>query len=72
MRFKGPRELEDFIETMVHSQQEIQGEVNVLQKKEMISDIIHKDKLEIGFKLEMEVGKVEARVWQENDAALRD
>ena len=39
------------------------GEVNVLQKKDILSDIIHKDKKEIGFMLTMEVGAVEARIW---------
>jgi hypothetical protein len=48
------------------------GEVNVLQKKDILSDIIHKDKKEIGFMLTMEVGAVEARIWQSTESALRD
>ncbi len=38
----------------------------------MLSDLIHKDKLEIGFMLEMQVGKVEARIWKDNEAAIKD
>ena len=41
----------------------MQGEVNVLQKNDILSDIIHKDKNEIGFMLTMDVGAVEMRIW---------
>jgi hypothetical protein len=50
----------------------MQGEVNVLQKKEIVSDIIHKDKKEVGFMLTLEVGKVEARIWKSTESALID
>ena len=44
----------------------------MLQKKEMVSDIIHKDKREVGFSLNMKVGNVQVRVWQSTEAAIRD
>jgi hypothetical protein len=37
-----------------------------------LSDIIHKDKNEIGFMLTMDVGAVEMRVWQSTESAIRD
>lgn len=46
--------------------------MNVLQKNEILSDIIHKDKNEIGFMLTMDVGAVEMRIWQSTESAIRD
>jgi hypothetical protein len=37
-----------------------------------LSDIIHKDKNEIGFMLTMDVGAVEMRIWQSTESAMSD
>ena len=37
-----------------------------------MSDIIHKDKNEIGFMLTMDVGAVEMRIWQSTESVIRD
>jgi hypothetical protein len=65
-------DVQDFTEVIVRAYQELQGEVNVLQKNDILSDIIHKDKNEIGFMLTMDVGAVEMRVWQSTESAMRD
>jgi hypothetical protein len=46
--------------------------VNILQSKDILSDIIHKDKKEVAFKLTLDVAKVEGRIWQNCDKAVDD
>lgn len=72
LKFLSENDVQDFTKIIVRAQQDLQGEVNVLQKNDILSDIIHKDKNEIGFMLTMDVKAVEIRIWQSTESAMRD
>ena len=44
----------------------------MLQKQEIITDLIYKDQREIGLSLELDVTKVEMRIWQSFESAIED
>lgn len=63
LKFNDAQESQEFMETIVKAQQDMQGEINILQKQDILSELIHKDQKELGFCMGLEVGKVELKIW---------
>jgi hypothetical protein len=72
LKFNDAGESQAFSETVVTLQQDRQGEINVLKKQEILSDLIHKDQKEVGFSMTLYAGKAEVHIWPTTEKAIED